>query len=227
MSDRNQKNSGPSQEKNFARLRQKMVDSQLIKRGITDTRVIRAMRQVPRHLFVPPEFRHLSYDDTPLPLEHEQTISQPYIVALMSQEIDIEPHHRVLEIGTGSGYQTAVLSQLASEVYTIEIIPQLFYVAKERLALLGYDNIFCNFGDGTLGWQDRAPFDRIIITAAPGTIPPRLLSQLTVLGKMILPLGEFDQHLVTLVKKADGSIERIEGARVRFVPMTGIAEKMN
>lgn len=211
----------------FAARRQKMVERQIKLRGIHDERVIQAMARVPRHIFVPENLQHLSYDDTPLPIGAEQTISQPYIVAYMIQALEIEPECRVLEIGTGSGYQAAVLAQLAAEVYTIEIVPELCNQAKQNFALLGLDNIFCKLGDGSLGWPEYAPFDRIIGAAAPGTIPESLLGQLKTGGSMVLPVGNFDQVLMKIKKTAEDEVDIEEGPRVKFVPMTGMAEKMN
>jgi len=207
--------------------RQKMVERQIKLRGIHDARVIRAMARVPRHVFVPENLQHLSYEDTPLPIGAEQTISQPYIVGYMIQALELKSGHRVLEIGTGSGYQAALLAQMAAEVYTIEIVPELYKQAKENFALLRLDNIFCKLGDGSLGWQEYAPFDRIIGAAAPSTIPERLLEQLKTGGIMVLPVGDFDQVLMKIKKIAAGKTEVEKGPRVKFVPMTGIAEKMN
>ena len=211
----------------FAARRQKMVERQIKLRGIHDERVIQAMARVPRHIFVPENLQHLSYEDTPLPIGGEQTISQPYIVAYMIQALELEPEHRVLEVGTGSGYQAALLAQIAAEVYTIEIVPELYEQAKQNFALLGLDNIYCKLGDGSLGWPEYAPFDRIIGAASPSTIPKTLLEQLCVGGIMVLPVGNFDQVLMKVKKTGADEIDIEEGPRVKFVPMTGMAEKMN
>lgn len=215
------------QEAKYEKLRDEMVENQIIKRGITDKRVIQAMRTVPRHLFVPKKLQHLSYDDTPLPIGERQTISQPFIVAYMTEILELQRHHHVLEIGTGSGYQTALLAYLAQEVYTIEIVPELFKRAEERFDALGYTNIYCKFGDGSLGWPEHAPYDRIVVTAAATAIPDSLTEQLAPGGKMILPLGHADQRIVILTKNKEGRIARKIGPRVKFVPMTGLAEKLN
>lgn len=211
----------------FAQQRRKMVKEQIVARGIQDRRVIAQMLDIPRHLFVLPEFRSMSYDDSALPLEEKQTISQPYIVALMTDLLRVEPHHRVLEIGTGSGYQTAILSRLAKEVFTIEIVPSLYRVAQEHLKNLGIFNVHYRLGDGTLGWREEAPFDRIIVTAAPSAMPDLLVQQLARNGRMLLPLGMFQQRLIVIEKDEQGRIKRSSHAKVRFVPMTGIAEKAN
>ncbi len=216
-----------SQEEKYARLREKMVEIQIVGRGIQDERVIQAMKKVPRHFFVPPELHHLAYKDTPLPIGEDQTISQPYIVAYMTAMLELKPEHRVLEIGTGSGYQTAILAEIATEVYTVEIVPQLYQKAVKKLKLLGYNNIFAKCGDGSLGWPEKAPFDRIIVTAAPSTIPDHLLDQLKIEGILVLPVGDFDQRLLKIIKKGENTIETVRGPLVRFVPMTGMVEKLN
>jgi len=216
-----------SEDEKFARLRKKMVETQIVSRNIHCSRVIREMSRVPRHAFVLPEFIDMSYDDSALPISANQTISQPYIVALMTELLDVEKTHRVLEVGTGSGYQTAILSKLAKAVYSVEIVPALFQNAQNVLKSLGCTNVAFRLGDGTLGWQDEAPFDRIIITAAPGSIPHYLVKQLKNNGKLLLPLGIFHQRLVLIEKDDSGKIKTVNCARVRFVPMTGIAEQSN
>jgi len=201
-------------------MRLQMVDKQIRSRGIKDPRVLQAMTEVPRHLFVPPEERDAAYDDTPLPIGHGQTISQPYIVALMTESLHLEPDDRVLEIGTGSGYQAAVLSELVDSVYTIEIVAPLGKAARERLHQLGYDNVQVRIGDGFRGWPEKAPFDAIIVTAAPETIPETLVDQLADGGRMVIPVGRYLQELI-LVEKRNGKVRKRSLASVRFVPMVG------
>ena len=200
--------------------RARMVDDQLRARDITDRRVLDAMRKVPRHLFVPEPQRAQAYGDHPLPIGHEQTISQPYIVAFMTQGLKVEPHHRVLEIGTGSGYQAAVLGLLAKEVYTIEIIEPLATRATATLAAEGHTNVHVRHGNGYLGWPEFAPFDRIMVTAAPDEVPPALVEQLRVGGLMAIPVGTVSQELRIMRRTATG-LETLETLPVRFVPMTG------
>lgn len=193
-------------------------------RGVSDLRVLAAMGQVPRHLFVPEKVRTQAYGDFPLPIGSQQTISQPYIVALMTSLLDLRGGEKVLEIGTGSGYQAAVLSQIAGEVYTIEILGPLSDAAQKAIGALGYDNIHFRVGDGYAGWPEAAPFDGIVVTAAPEKVPQPLLDQLKVGGKLVIPLGSFFQDLLVLTKTATG-IERKNVIPVRFVPMTGQAQK--
>jgi protein-L-isoaspartate(D-aspartate) O-methyltransferase len=197
-----------------------MVDEQLRARDITSPRVLDAMLDVPRHLFVPEAMRARSYGDSPLPIDLEQTISQPYIVAFMTQALELEPSHRVLEVGTGSGYQAAVLAELAGEVYTIEILAPLADRARATLAGLGYRNVEVRTGNGYLGWPERAPYDRIIVTAAPDRVPPALVEQLKVGGLMAIPVGTFDQQLRILRRTTSGT-QTLRTLPVRFVPMTG------
>ena len=199
--------------------RTRMVDEQLIARDIDSPRVLEAMRTVPRHLFVPEPLRADAYRDSPLPIGHGQTISQPYIVAFMTQALEVVPEHRVLEIGTGSGYQAAVLSVLAKEVYTIEIVPALAARARETLSSLGYRNIQVRTGNGYLGWPEHAPYDRIMVTAAPDEVPPALLRQLKIGGVMVIPVGTVSQELLVLRRTATGT-ETLRTLPVRFVPMT-------
>jgi protein-L-isoaspartate(D-aspartate) O-methyltransferase len=202
----------------MARKRRHMVETQIERRGVADARVLEAMRTVERHHFVPDEAESHAYEDTPLRIGHGQTISQPYIVALMTEVIAPGREDRVLEIGTGSGYQAAVLSLLVAKVYTIEIVEALGVTARERLERLGYDNVEVRIGDGYLGWPEEAPFDKIIVTAAPEKIPPKLIEQLADGGRMVLPVGSGYQELV-LVEKDGGKVRQRVVTAVRFVPM--------
>ena len=198
--------------------RRRMIAEQLRPRDITSPRVLDAMQRVPRHLFVPEAQRDLSYGDFPLPIGHEQTISQPYIVAFMTQALELGPGHRVLEIGTGSGYQAAVLGALAKEVYTIEIVAPLAERARATLSTLGYRNIHVRTGNGYLGWPEHAPYDRIMVTAAPDEVPQALINQLKVGGLMAIPVGTVYQELRILRRTAAGT-ETLRTLPVRFVPM--------
>lgn len=198
--------------------RRRMVQEQIRARGIRNPAVLEAMGRVPRHLFVPREVRALAYEDTPLPIGQGQTISQPFIVAYMTEALQLSRDHTVLEIGTGSGYQAAVLADLVREVLTIEIIPELAERARRTLAEAGYKNVQVRTGNGYLGWPERAPFPRIIVTAAPDEIPKALLDQLAVGGIMILPVGTEFQEIAVVTKTAKGITERRTIA-VRFVPM--------
>jgi protein-L-isoaspartate(D-aspartate) O-methyltransferase len=200
--------------------RARMVKEQLRSRDITDARVLDAMLKVPRHLFVPEPQRLQAYGDYPLPIGHDQTISQPYIVAFMSQGLKVEPGHRVLEIGTGSGYQAAILGVLAKEVYTIEIVQPLADRARATLAEQGHRNVHVRHGNGYLGWPEHAPFDRIMVTAAPAEVPPALVEQLKIGGLMAIPVGTVSQELRILRRTATG-LETLATLPVRFVPMTG------
>jgi protein-L-isoaspartate(D-aspartate) O-methyltransferase len=204
----------------FEMARRRMVAEQLEGRDIRDVRVLDAIRTVPRHLFVPESRRGEAYADSPVPIGFDQTISQPYIVAFMTQALDVRPDHVVLEIGTGSGYQAAVLSLLARQLYTIEIVPALASRARATLAELGYRNIDVRTGNGYLGWPERAPFDRIMVTAAPDEVPSALVQQLKVGGLMAIPVGTGSQELRILRRTAAG-LETLETLPVRFVPMTG------
>ena len=208
----------------FARLRDRMVREQLQGRDITDARVLGAMLKVPRHEFIPPEYRESAYSDNALPLKLGQTISQPYIVAYMTQALELRGTERVLEIGTGSGYQAAVLAEIVSEVYTIEILPELSAYAKSALDGLGYRNVQFLVGDGYMGWPEKAPFDRIIVTAAPESVPQPLIDQLKEGGRMIIPIGSMSQDLVIYEKTKSGITSRTT-IPVRFVPMTGKARE--
>jgi protein-L-isoaspartate(D-aspartate) O-methyltransferase len=197
-----------------------MVASAASSRGVArlDSRVRAAMAEVPRHEFVPPEHRSAAYQNQPLPIGYNQTISQPLIVALMTELLQLKKTDRVLEVGTGSGYQAAILSVLAGEVYTIEIVPELGKMARANLERLGYTNVRTRIGDGYQGW-DHAPFDAITVTAAPDHIPPALIAQLKPGGRMVIPVGRFDQELMVLTKHADGSTTTTTVAPVRFVPL--------
>ena len=197
-----------------------MVDQQIRARGISAPAVLEAMREIPRHAFVPPPVRPLAYRDRPLPIGFDQTISQPYIVAYMTEVADVAPDDKVLEIGTGSGYQAAVLSEIAREVYTIEIVPELAERARRTLAELGYTNVHAKAGNGYLGWPEHAPFDAILVTAAPEEVPPALVDQLAVGGRMVIPVGTTFQEMMIIEKTPQGVVER-RTIPVRFVPMTG------
>ncbi len=198
----------------------RMVSEQIAGRGVRDPEVLRVMRATPRHLFVPPNLRSMAYADHPLPLGYGATISQPYIVALMTEVLAPQRNHRVLEIGTGSGYQAAILSQLAARVYSIEIVPELARSAAKTLRELGYDNVLVRQGDGFKGWPEEAPFDRIILTAAPLDIPKELIAQLAKGGRLVAPVGPFwNQDLVLIERTPDGHIRRRSMGGVSFVPM--------
>lgn len=202
--------------------RERMVREQIESRGVTDERVLAAMRKVPRHEFVPERWIDSAYDDGPLPIGYEQTISQPYIVALMTELLQLTPQSKVLEVGTGSGYQAAVLAEVAGEVYSIEIIEPLATSATERLKRLGYDKVHVKLGDGYLGWPEHAPFDAIIVTAGAEHVPPPLIEQLKPGGRMVIPIGEIpgQQSLVLVEKSATGKVTQQHVAPVSFVPLT-------
>ncbi|MGQ9673854.1 MAG: protein-L-isoaspartate(D-aspartate) O-methyltransferase [Candidatus Aminicenantales bacterium] len=212
----------------YAKQRARMVATQLSSRDITDRKVLEVMGKVPRHLFVSPAYRNQAYADYPLPIDEGQTISQPYIVALMTQCLNLRPGQKVLEIGTGSGYQAAVLAHFTDRVYSIEIRENLAKKAAETLFRLGYANVQVRWGDGYFGWPEEAPFDAIIVTCAVNHIPPPLLDQLKEGGRLVIPLGStlYFQTL-TLITKVEGKpkVKHISG--VRFVPMIGEAEKKN
>ena len=216
----------------YARERARMVEliredvvetRRFIGREALDPRVMEVMARVPRHEFVPSAQRHRAYANHPLPIGHGQTISQPYIVALMTDLLRLEPTHRALEVGTGSAYQAAVLAELAQAVYTIEIIEPLGHEARVRLGRLGYDNVEVRIGDGYYGWEEHAPFDAIVVTAAAGHVPPPLVRQLKPGGRMVIPVGSrfMVQQLLLLEKDADGGIVSRQILPVRFVPLTG------
>jgi protein-L-isoaspartate(D-aspartate) O-methyltransferase len=200
--------------------RKQMVEEQLAARDIKSPRVLDAMRKVPRHEFVPEAMRLGAYADTPLPIGYNQTISQPYIVAYMTEALDLQPAHKVLEIGTGSGYQAAILGELAKEVYTIEIVAPLAARARETLERLGYTNVHVRTGNGYLGWPEQAPFDRVMVTAAPESVPQPLIDQLKVGGLMAIPVGVGDQEL-RILRRTEKGLETLRTLPVRFVPMTG------
>jgi protein-L-isoaspartate(D-aspartate) O-methyltransferase len=208
----------PALEKRLA-----MVRDQIEREGISDSRVLSAMREVPRHLFVPPEYRPMAYESRPLPIGEGQTISQPYVVAFMTEILRLKPGDRVLEVGTGSGYQAAIAAKLAGEVYTVEIFPSLAGRARGNLESLGFRNISVRQGDGYYGWEEKAPFDAIIVTCAGGHIPPPLLRQLRTGGRMIMPVGGpfMTQNLVFVEKRADGSLSQRNVLPVVFVRLLG------
>lgn len=208
--------------KDFTQARSRMVDEQIAVRGIDDEAVLMAMRTIPRHAFVPESMINQAYADHPLPIGYGQTISQPFIVALMTQTLNPKPGQRILEIGTGSGYQAAVLAELGVDVYTIEIIPELADQAAQRLSDLGYTNIHTLNADGYFGWQEYAPFDAIIVTAAPDHLPQPLANQLTEGGRLVIPIGPvgFLQTL-WLFEKIDGELQATNLGGVTFVPFTG------
>jgi len=203
----------------YAQEREQMVQKQLKRRGISDERVLSAFRRVKRHLFVPQNYLDLAYSDQPLPIGHNQTISQPYIVAFMTETLDLKETDRVLEVGTGSGYQAAILAQICQEVYTIEIIPELGRSARKLLADRGYTNVHVRIGDGYKGWAEHAPYDAIIVTCSPTHVPEPLGKQLAEEGCMIIPVGKkFAQELIRLRKK-EGELVEESVLPVRFVPM--------
>ncbi|MEX0936551.1 MAG: protein-L-isoaspartate(D-aspartate) O-methyltransferase [Pirellulales bacterium] len=208
----------------FALARNRMVDEEIVQAGVTNPRVIETMRQTPRHEFVLPNSRHLAYYDMALPIGEQQTISPPFIVAYMTEQIDPQPTDRVLEIGTGSGYQAAVLSPLVKEVYTIEIVESLGERAAKTLRRLDYENVHPRIGDGFLGWPEHAPFDKIIVTCSPEDVPQPLVDQLAEGGLMIVPVGERYQQVLYRFAKKDGKLERQALRPTLFVPMTGQAE---
>lgn len=209
------------EEQHYHGQRKRMVEKHLIPRGIKDQKVLEAFRKIPRHLFVDPAQRHMAYNDHPLPIGLEQTISQPYIVALMTESLELKGDEKVLEIGTGSGYQTAILAELAQHVYTLERLPRLSEKAKKILQELGYNNISLKTGDGTKGWPEEAPFDRILVAAATESVPSPLLEQMSTGGRMIIPLGDILlQDLVLIVKDEQGINKRNLGG-CHFVPLIG------
>lgn len=208
----------------YAGVRRQMVDEHLAREGITNERVLQAMRTVPRHLFVKPEHRRAAYFDQALDIGHKQTISPPFIVAYMTQVLDPQPTDKVLEIGTGSGYQAAVLSELVAEVYTIEIVEPLGEATAALLHKLGYNHVHPKIGDGYLGWPEHAPFDKIIVTCSPEKVPQPLIDQLADGGKLIVPLGERYQQVFHLFEKRDGDLVETKLLPTLFVPMTGTSE---
>jgi protein-L-isoaspartate(D-aspartate) O-methyltransferase len=209
----------------FTLRRELMMADQIERRGIRNPDVLRVMSATPRHLFVPPDVRSMAYEDHPLPIGHGATISQPYIVALMTEILAPMKKHRILEIGTGSGYQAAILGQLAAEVYTIEIVPELARSAAKTLRELGYTNVIVRQGDGYKGWPEQAPFDGIMVTAAPPELPQALITQLATGGRLIAPIGStWNQELIVIDKKADGTVMRRSAGPVIFVPMKPAAK---
>jgi protein-L-isoaspartate(D-aspartate) O-methyltransferase len=209
----------------FAAVRRRMVDEQLRRRDVVDSRVLDAMERVPRHRFVSKQLADRAYDDCPQPIGLGQTISQPYVVALITQAAKPKANDRVLEVGVGSGYQAAILAELCKEVYGVEIHCPLADSARERLAELGYRNIAIRCGDGYEGWSEHAPFDVIIVSAAPQRVPPPLLDQLAPGGRLVIPVGGGVQDLLLIEKRPDGTLVRENIAPVQFVPMTGKAEE--
>ncbi|MEA3317738.1 MAG: protein-L-isoaspartate(D-aspartate) O-methyltransferase [Bacteroidota bacterium] len=208
-----------AQNNGFENMRKRMVRNQIVARGIKTPKVIKAINEVPRHLFVPTEYKLMAYEDRPLPIGEGQTISQPYIVALMTDALKLDENTKVLEIGTGSGYQAAILAEICKDVYSIEIIESLGLKAKQVLNTLNYSNIHTKIGDGYKGWIEFAPYDAIIVTCAPTNIPKELKKQLTEGGKMIIPVGGSIAQELILLKKKNGKLIREVVAPVRFVPM--------
>lgn len=207
--------------------RERMVAEQIVRRGIGDPQVLTAMRKVPRDRFMPTDVKNLAYDDRAIPIGYGQTISQPYIVAFMTDALDLKPADKVLEVGTGSGYQAAILAELVKAVYTIEIVEPLGKSAAETLAALGYRNVNTRIGDGYRGWEEAAPFDAIIVTCSPDAIPKPLIDQLADGGRMIIPVGpQGEPQQLVLLRKAGDRIEQKKVLPVVFVPMTGEAEKV-
>jgi protein-L-isoaspartate(D-aspartate) O-methyltransferase len=205
----------------YERERLRMVEEQLVRRGLSDARVLDALRKVPRHLFVEEALHARAYGDHPLPIGEEQTISQPFIVALMTQLLEVSDRDKVLEVGTGSGYQTAILAELARRVCSIERLPRLAERARALLAELGYANVWVRVGSGTLGWPDEAPFDRILVTAGGPSVPPPLFQQLTEGGRLVLPLGDPVNQTLTVVEKVRGEMKTQEHGECKFVKLVG------
>jgi protein-L-isoaspartate(D-aspartate) O-methyltransferase len=201
--------------------REKMVQEQLLARGIKDARVLEAMGKIPRHLFVEEELAEQAYEDAPLPIGAKQTISQPYMVALMTESLQLSGSEKVLEIGTGSGYQTAVLAELALQVFSIEKIPELAFQAEAILHELGYSNVAIRIGDGTLGWAEYAPFDAVLVTAGSPGLPQPLLDQLSVGGRLVIPLGDEQSQMLKRVRRADSGLREEELGECRFVKLWG------
>lgn len=217
-------NSSEVTEDQYRLWRLEMVRTQIELRGVKDAKVLNAMRRVPRHKFIPGKTGRETYSDHPLPIANGQTISQPYIVAFMTEQLRLKGNEKVLEIGTGSGYQAAILAEIVSEVYTIEIIDALAKSSEKTLKELGYDNIRVRSGDGYKGWPEHAPFDAVIVTAAPNHIPQPLIDQLRIGGRMIIPVGDIIQELILIEKTKEGVVKK-NVLPVRFVPMTGEAQQ--
>jgi protein-L-isoaspartate(D-aspartate) O-methyltransferase len=209
------------QHESYPEARRRMVDRQIVARGIEDERVVEAMLKVPRHEFIPEEYRHYAYFDSPVPIGHGQTISQPYIVALMTEELSLSTVDKVLEVGTGSGYQAAILAEIAKEVYTVEIVEPLGREAEKRLERLGYDNVHVKIGDGYEGWEEHSPYDRVIVTCAPTDIPQPLIEQMKEGGIMVIPVGTEGFQYLYRVKKLEGEAYTERVIPVSFVPLTG------
>lgn len=204
------------------RSRERMVRDQIIARGVSSTAVIAAMRRVPRHLFVEEALKPQAYEDHPLPIGQGQTISQPYVVALMTEILDVRPGMKILEIGTGSGYQTAVLAEMDAVVYSVERVPELFELAKNRLASMGYGNVHQKLADGTLGWPEHAPYDRILVAAGGPKVPEPYIEQLADPGQLVMPVGvERRSQTLVAIRKKDGKIGRKSGGQVTFVDLVG------
>lgn len=212
---------GTRRQRDYAAAREAMVRDQLQRRGITDTRVLQAMREVPRHLFVPPERRRDAYSDRPLPIGEEQTISQPYMVAVMLQSLALPGNARVLEVGTGSGYQAAVLSRLATQVYTMEYFPTLAEQARAVLERLGYTNVQVIVGDGSVGLPQYAPYDGIVVPAAAPRVPQPLLEQLEAGGRLVIPVGEATAQELLIVTRQGNTYTQERSVPCRFVPLLG------
>jgi protein-L-isoaspartate(D-aspartate) O-methyltransferase len=208
-----------SDEDDYTALRHRMVEEQLRSRGIEDERVLEAMERVPRHAFVPPGLREMAYSDNPLPIGEDQTISQPYVVAVMTEALAVEPGDRVLEIGTGSGYQAAILAEMGVEVFTVEYHEKLSASARRILERLDYADIHYRIGDGRAGWPEEAPFAGIIVTAAPDTLPQSLADQLKSGGRLVIPIGRWEQDLFVCTRQPNGTLEHERLFAVRFVPL--------
>lgn len=216
----------PAEPNSISVARERMVIEQIQRRGVKDARVLEAMRKTPRHEFMPPDVRNLAYDDRAIAIGYSQTISQPYVVAFMTEALALKPEDRVLEIGTGSGYQAAILAELVKEVYTIEILEPLGKRAADTLARLEYENVQARIGDGFRGWEEAAPFDAIIVTCAPHAVPQPLIDQLVDGGRMIIPVGpQGEPQNLVLLKKIGNKVEQQKVLPVTFVPMTGEAKK--
>jgi protein-L-isoaspartate(D-aspartate) O-methyltransferase len=208
-------------EDDYAELRKRMVQEQIASRGIRDPRIIASMEKIPRHLFVPENLRDQAYEDSPLPIGEGQTISQPYIVAWMTSLLEISEDDRVLEVGSGSGYQTAVLCELAGQVYTIEMNAELAARAEEALRLLGYKNFAIRIADGTRGWPEEAPFNGVMVTAGAPSVPQPLLDELADGGRMVIPVGSKSMQMLTLIRRKGGEFETVQEGNCAFVPLLG------